>query len=128
MHTLGKARALDVPPGNGSVTWADLQRYERTIRRQRASHPDGAVTAQRPDLENATRVAQVCKQPKELALQRRHVDRRESGCGAIRQRGLENVIRCREPPLEVLVDLAPELVHGVPRQAIAIERLPRSST
>ena len=84
--------ARDVGARHFGVLRIDLQRDQPAAGGQRPRQPDGAVAAQRADLQDVPRAANARQQVQQLALVRRHVDRRQprrrAGLQSRPQRGI----------------------------------------
>src|SRR5262249_48860959 len=79
------------------------------ISRESASQPDGAIAAERADLQDALRVHQPRQHPEQLAVTWRDADRRQPGLVARLERGLEYRVGMHQRLVEVAVDFVPDL-------------------
>jgi hypothetical protein len=86
-----------------------FERDETAVRGQRARQPDRAVAGERADLEDAARAVDPRQQMKELALGRRHADRRQARRAARLLRGVEHGIGRQQQAGNVVVDRGPRL-------------------
>ena len=91
-----------------------FQRDEAPAGREAARKPDGAVAAERADLENALRAVGTREQPEQLAVRRRDADRRQSGRLARLERRGERRVRPHEGVADVTVDVVPEFHASLP--------------
>jgi hypothetical protein len=86
-----------------------FERDETAVRRQRARQPDGAITGERADLEDPPRPMDPREQVQELALGRRHADRRQARRASGLLRGIEHGIGRQQQAGNVFVDSGPRL-------------------
>src|SRR5437764_199425 len=88
-----------------------LQRFERDelpAGREPAGEPDGAIAAERADLEDAPGVDEPREDPQEFAVCRGDVDLRQAGGVARLERSFERRVRLDQRFGNVAVDLAPD--------------------
>jgi hypothetical protein len=93
-----------------------FQRYQPSVCRQGTRQPDGAVAAERAELENAFRPLHPREEMEEFALRRRDLDFRQSTGHTGGQSFLEHGIMRHEQIAEVIVDGGPGFfVHQGPK-------------
>ena len=94
---------------------AELEGDQPAAGGQRPGQPDGAVAAEGADFEDAAGADHPRVDVQELALVRRHVDRRQTGRGVRRPGSIEGRVVRDQPIGEVVVDAHPVLVfHACP--------------
>src|SRR5262249_1048137 len=104
---LAQPGACQVGARHLGVTRVHLQRDQVAVRRQRTRQPDGAVSAERPDLEDAARSLTSRQHVQQLALVRRYVVRRQARCRVRLERRLERRVGPDEQIGEIAVDRGP---------------------
>ena len=106
-----EAGARDVAARDLGVVLLELEADQAAVVRQRAPHPDGAVAAERADLEDPAGVDRAREQVQKLSLRGRHGDVREAG--AVPDRCLEHRVGRLQQSGRVRVDGVPAIViHG----------------
>src|SRR6266511_5667985 len=90
------------------MTRLHLQRDQPAAGGQRARKPDRAIAAERTDFQNAPGTLQLRKDHEELALRRRHIDRRQSRLFACLERVVQRRILQLQEVSSVVIDLVPE--------------------
>jgi len=109
----GQAGSFDVGCSYAGVGGVELQRDEFAVRWKGASEPDGAVSAECADFEDASGPLNAREQMKEFALVGRDVDCGEIGFGVCLHGVVEGGVWVNEGVGEVVVDGGPEIfVHG----------------
>ena len=89
VDAIGKSRAREVRPRDVRVHRIRLQRGQRAARRQCPGQPDGAVPAERADLENVSCAVTAREQRKKLPFVRRDLVLRQPSSAACFERGVE---------------------------------------
>ena len=112
LHDVVEVRARQVRARHLGVLGLELERHEASAQRQRASEPDRAVAAERPDLEDAARALRAREEMEQLALVGRDLDLGKTGVAAPGQGFLERRILWHEHLVEVSVDLGPQLLRN----------------
>ena len=107
------AGALNILPSYGGVFGIEFERDEAAVWRKSAGQPDGAVSAEGADFEDAGGSLNAGDQVEELALVRRDVDCGEARAGVRLYGFVDSLVWVNESADEVLLDCCPEiLIHG----------------
>ena len=109
LDPVGEPGPLEVAASDLGVAGLELEAQEPPARGKGAPEPDRAVTAEGADLEDLAGARHLCQQLQEPALDGGHVDRRQPGRPAVRERLLEGGIGRQQQPGEVLVNGCPLL-------------------
>ena len=103
--------ATEIFLGDFGVFWIELQRDELAVRWKGAGEPDGAVTTQGADLQDASCVDNAGDDLQEFTLRGRNSDRRQAGRFARFQDGVHNGIRRDQRFGEIVVDRSVEVLR-----------------
>jgi len=110
------AGALNILPSYGGVFGIEFERDEAAVWRKSAGQPDGAVSAEGADFEDAGGSLNAGEQVKKLALIGSDIDRGEAGAGICLYGFVDSLVGVDESADEVLLDGGPEiLIHMVMR-------------
>ena len=112
LHPAVQSGTRDVGSRHLGVVLIELEADETPIVGQGATHPDGAVSAEGADLEDAASMDRSCQQVQELSLRRGHRNVRERA--ALSDGRLEHGVRWLQQAGCVRVDGVPAIVtHGL---------------
>ena len=104
-----QAGAFDVACGYAGVSGVEFERDEFAVCRESASQPEGAVSAECADFQDASGSLDAREQMEEFALRGRDVDCREVGFGVCLNCVVERLIWVNEGVGEVVVDGGPKV-------------------
>lgn len=93
LDPLGETGAGDVAERDLGVPGGVLQGHQPSVGGQGAAQPDGAVTAERADLQDAPGALELGEELGQLALERGDGDGRETGGVAVAQRRRQGLVR-----------------------------------
>ena len=91
------------------MTRIKFQSDDPASRSNRTRHPDGAISAQRPDLENSPGSGRPNHQLQKTTLQGRDIDRWKIGLSVRRDCGIKRWISRYQRICEEAVDLLPDI-------------------
>src|SRR6185312_830906 len=115
-------RARDIGARNLCPLGIDLQRDQSALRRQSASEPYRAVSAQRSKLQNAARSLHSRQQVQELALRWRHIDDGQTSRFAGIERRFQREIRREKKLFDVTVNGCPLFLCHKPSALVSYRR------
>ena len=113
LDAVGETRPGDVRPGQCRIDRLRLDAHHAPAFRQRACQPDGGVSAEGPDLEDAPRTGDAGQQVQELAVDGGDLDRRKARRVLVVDGGVEGGVVTDEGLGEVAIHASPGVRCGV---------------